>query len=268
MTHLEEKYDSVFLRVSAHDDPREEQDNSEIEISLPGSARQYSRVVGMQVVYVGIPHVFYNIPDDVKLIIEGTTTDVEKAVIPKGFYTVEELLETIKIIINDYAAFEFIDKFSYILNPINGMVSISIERDPLAPAADLFIWKANSIMKKLGFSTDIPIKSPGLNTFHASSMPKLSGPQQIFVCCPEISVDTSDVQAGMNRDVLVCVPVNAAFGETIHFTPNNDIDALHEFGTERAVNTIFLSLRDAFGNLIKIGNHDWTIFMKVYYIDN
>lgn len=256
MTHLEEKYDSAFLRISAHDDEVDDGENSEIEVSLPGSSRMYSRVVGIQVTYVGIPHVFYNIPEDVTL----DTTIGSDYIVPKGFYTATELLEKIKVLFEQNTN---ISDFSYNIDPITKLISFTlIQSQPLT----IYVWNPDSVLKKLGFDTTILI-GHGTHTFTGTSLPKLSGPQQIFICCPEVSVDTADVQAGMNRDVLVCVPVDVDFGETIHFTPNNDVDALHEFGTERSLNTIFLSLRDAYGNLLKMGNSDWTIFMKVYYID-
>lgn len=255
MAHLEQKYDSVFLRISAHDEIKTDGDNSEIEVSIPGSARQYSRVVGIQVLYVGIPHVFYNIPKDVTL-----DTNLGVYVVPKGFYTATELLEKIKALLETSAN---ITNFQHSIDATSKLITFSFDQsNPIA-----YLWSLDPVLKMLGFESGLSF-SQGTNlTFTATSLPKLSGPQQLFICCPEISVDTSDVQAGMNRDVLICIPVDVEFGQTMHFTPNNDIDALHEFGTERAVNNLFLSIRDSFGNVIKMGNHDWTIFLKVYYID-
>lgn len=265
MTHLEEKYDSVFLRISAHD--RNLLDNAEssssFKVKLPGSSRQYSRVVGIQVLYVSIPNVFYNVPDDHNIRIErigGTTHYFD---IPKGQYTIDEILARLETVINT-------GPFSYItlttsLDTYTNQVSLTFT--DTGGFAYAIYW--SDLFAILGFDADqFPITTSVYNSFtlQASHTPRLQGVSEVFVTSPEMSVDTSDVQAGMERDVMVSVPMNVEYGVVAHYTPSHSIMALHEFSTERSINQISLELMDAKGRLLDIHDHDWTIFFKVYYV--
>lgn len=181
--------------------------------------------------------------------------------VPEGFYTVNELMAIMEVLINIE------------LVPVSGTVTFALE-----PYTYLMSYATNGLdgIRFLTEATDNNstlsstiglLDSPTeVTTLIFQEVPQLTGLEQVYIHSTTIAegnlVD-GDVE---NHDILAEVPINVAFGARVFYESMDDeLDSIN-YKSERNYNTITIQLRDVKNNIIKLNGGITTINLKLYYL--
>lgn len=298
MSYLDEKYDSTLVRISSSD--RKEVLQHESSESFSADLEVPYIIHGCQVVTANIPNTFYNISKgtfhfnitytDVGL--GSSLTEVIQGTIGKGQYSDTELLDAfyvaadgilqtktlsypwiprlnrtnMKILSNSHKTQIAFDIPAYFAGlPIGN--TLQIEISDLTP-------EINEVLHHLGWRDNInsvntangdyilTATAPSLGSleFISPYSLDLTGRRIIDVYCPELAST-----APGDPPIVVEVPMTEEWGDVCYYHAPHDFAFLNEYSNPRYISEISLSLRDENGALLDIGNHDWSILVKIFY---
>jgi len=298
MSYLEQKYDSTLVRISSND--RKEDLKHESSETFSANLEVPYMIHGCQVLTAHIPNTFYNISKGTFHFtvtyynsVNGLYTHtVIQGSIAKGQYSDTELLDAF------YTAADGILQTEAMINPwvprlnraetkimdithktrITFDLPIYIAHQPYGNSLTVEISEldeeSNEVLHHLGWRDNINsvntsegdyslvaiTPSVGRLEFTSPYSLDLTGRRIIDVYCPELAAT-----APGDPPIIAEVPMTQEWGDICFYQAPHDFAFLNEYSNPRYISEISLSLRDETGRLLDIGNHDWSILIKIFY---
>lgn len=255
--NLESKYQTTLLRISAHDrTDRNLETNSDFTIDIRSQNSELKRVVAIQIVNVQIPNVFYNIP-------EGQNTfdfdfgGPQTITLTPGQYDIDQLMDEFKKqmdTITGQVAGTTTHEFNDITKKLTFTTAVSISFNSS---------KDNPLAYKLGFGDNDSYT--GI-TFEAPEIINIIGPNTVSVHSPDLSNNVIDYGARSGTVRMICeVPLDKPFGFMCYYRAQSSSDLI-KYKDKRSFNSIRMVLRDTEGRRLDIGNLDWSITVRCFYL--
>lgn len=260
---LDAKYQSRLLRLSAHDRDknRANESNSDFTLDVKSQNNELKKVVAIQVINAQIPNVFYNISTG------QNTFDYEILGVPQPQIVVDE---------GQYELGQFMDKFLSLLDtaltlPL-GSSTYQFNETGSAPDYKVKITSGSAI--EFTSSENNPIAwilgygdaSYTGTQFDAPWIVNLTGPQTVSIHSTQISNPVLDYGASSGTVRMIAqVPLDKPFGQMCYFNVQTSSDLI-KYQSIKSFNQIRLILRDNRGRRLDIGNHDYSLTLKVYFL--
>jgi len=298
MSYLDQKYDSTLIRVSSND--RKEDLKHESSESFSANIGVPYMIHGCQVLTAHIPNTFYNISEGTfhftvthySVPFNIHTHVVIQGSIAKGQYSDTELLdafytaadtilltesvnhswmprlnrtETKIMDITHKTRITFDSPSSFVNEAAGNSVTIEISKfdDIDNEVLHHLGWRdnINSVNTAAG-DYSLVVLAPGLGSLEFTSPYSLdlTGRRIIDVYCPELAAT-----APGDPPIIAEVPMTQEWGDICFYQAPHDFAFLNEYSNPRYISEISLSLRDEKGRLLDIGNHDWSVLVKIFY---
>lgn len=296
MAYLDKKYDCTLVRISSSDRKEDLQHESSEQFSA--NLEVPFMIHGSQVLTANIPNTFYNISKGTFHFtitytdnINGTVhvNEIEGAV-EKGQYTDTELLDAFhtaaeaelkalshlswipsfnradtKILEQSYKTRIAFDLPSSLSSVYGNSLSIEISK-----LDDVH----NEVLHHLGWRDNINSVNPaegdyilttltpalGKMEFTSPYSLDLTGRRIIDIYSPELAST-----APGDPPIIAEVPMTQEWGDVCFYHASHDFAFLNEYSNPRYISEVSLSLRDEKGDLLDIGNHQWSILLKIFY---
>ena len=187
---------------------------------------------------------------------KDTSNTLRSITLDDGNYDIDTLLDTLTTKMNVYSG-----TYSLSYSNINYKITITGDNDFEIITSD----NENTIWDILGFKQDTDLT--GSSSYTASHIFNLSQePSYIYIKSSLIQGSKDKIMTANNdkRKSYLCslckIPLDAQFGELIHYKPNLDL----KFETEeRTMNTIRFWLEDRNGNLLPM-DREWSLSLILY----
>lgn len=264
MDLIDSKYQSRLLRLSAHDRKKNRQNetNSDFTLDVKSQNSELKKIVAVQVINAQIPNVFYNIPDGLNTFsYEVGAVPQPDIVIPPGQYELGQLMDVLLGLLDTALALPP-NSSTYVFN--DGQVTdFKVKITTGAPVSFNSDENDNPIAFKLGFGKQTYADG---TEFDAPFIVNLIGPHTVSVHSTQISNPVLDYGASSGTIRLIAqVPLDNPFGQMCYFDAKTSSDLI-KYQKVKNWNQIRLILRDNQGRRMDIGNHDWSITLKVWYL--
>jgi hypothetical protein len=217
----------------------------------------------VQVINAQIPNVFYNIPNGLNTFsYEVGGVSQPDIVIPAGQYELSLLMDTFLGLLDNALALPA-GSSSYDFNEPNQTPDFKVKLTTGSPISFTSDENDNPIAFKLGFGDQ---SYPDGTQFDAPWIVNLVGPHTISVHSFQISNPVLDYGATSGTIRLIAqVPLDKPFGQMCYFDAKTSSDLI-KYQQIKNWNQIRLILRDNQGRKMDIGNHDWSVTLKVWYL--
>jgi len=259
---LDAKTFSKYVRISSHD--RDFNDTSQtassFKVNIPSHSREFTALVGCQVVSAHIPNLFYNINEYNNSFTFTTIGDglPHTIVVPEGQYSSTELVDDLIALIDA----ELSSSNSYSVADNTFKLTLTFSEDvKFTPSID-----TNGLPVILGWG-EREIEYTTTASSITSPYPiDLSGVDAVYVHTRELSAGLTDFDiSGQDVHPIVSVPLNVSFGQVAYYQSQDSTTGLIRFRNQRAITEINLRLRDSRGRLLDLNGSDMTVVVKIYF---
>lgn len=254
--NLESKYQTTLLRISAHDrTERELETNSDFTIDIRSQNSELKKVVAVQIINAQIPNVFYNIPDGQNTF-DFDYGGAQTITLTPGQYDIEQLMDEFNKQMDTITG-QVAGTTTYDFNDITKKLSFTT-----AATISFDSSKDNPLIYKLGFSNG----SYTGTQFDAPEIINIIGPNTVSIHSPDLSNNVIDYGARSGTVRMICeVPLDKPFGFMCYYRAQSSSDLI-KYKSVRAFNSIRMVLRDTEGRRLDIGNLDWSITVRCFYL--
>lgn len=254
--NLESKYQTTLLRISAHDrTERELETNSDFTIDIRSQNSELKKVVAVQIVNAQIPNVFYNIPDGQNTF-DFDYGGPQTITLTPGQYDISQLMDEF-VTQMDTITGQVAGTTTYAFNDITKKLSFTV-----AVPISFDSSKDNPLIYKLGFGDD----SFTGTQFDAPEIINIIGPNTVSIHSPDLSNNVIDYGARSGTVRMICeVPLDKPFGFMCYYRAQSSSDLI-KYKNKRSFNNIRMVLRDTEGRRLDIGNLDWSITVRCFYL--
>lgn len=262
MDQLETKYQTILLRLSAHDRAeRPNETNSDFTLDVRSQNIELKKITAITVVNCQIPNVFYNIRAPYSTFNFTDEFDNEcTATVADGNYDVNQfMLELMKQI--DIALSLPEGSSTYEFNEITYKVSFTTG----AIIKFYSTEDSNELAYRMGFGDDATLQYSG-TTFNGINIIDLTGPHIVSIHSPDLARGALDYGSRSGTVKMIAqIPLDKPFGFLCYYSSNSSADLI-KYQSPKSLNQIRLILRDVKGRRLDIGTMDWNITIRVYYL--
>ena len=257
---------SYRIRISSHDRDRKRgnESNSRFTINTRVNNLRNISFVALKIDSVHIPNIFPNVPQNsaFRFNIGGVERTVYVNQSKSAYETSSTLCTKLDTLLTSYSV-------SVRTNPNDETVEFT-----QTGGSVFYVYPAdrtnNYVAYLLGFSQDIASESTTISgdTISPRHEPRLNVDNS---CCViqsrAFGQPTYDVSAPGNGEVfhLVSVPMDVPYGVYAHYSPPNNSDTLRWSSPKPLSNTWDFKLRNWHGEIMDIGDHDWSMVITLIY---
>ena len=256
---------SKIIRINSHDREfdRTNQSNSNFTLNVPSYASEFSKVVGVQIVQVSLPNIFYNIPEGRNTWAFQVGGSDEEISIPGDI---------------QYSASSFITalELSFNANPTLSALGTGLTTIALDPTTFklTFVFPSNTISWVSDQKNYLSVKSgfgfseteySGTNIYITPSTITLSGPNICYIRSNQLSANSSDFDRSGDVGTICYVVLDNAFGEICNYNIQDSTSSLIRYRNSRNITNIDIKLSNKFGEALDIQEHGINIIAKIYY---
>ena len=258
-----------LVKISSEDRDPESISASDFVVSY-NNAPCMSNVNRLAVKNVIVPNVFYNINNTGYNIHNNgnnvvTINNISDAfeftlTIPRGNYTVDELITAINLLLSGAG------------------VGLILSQDTVTKklvftsTGDLFGYSTDRLGGYLGMINPPPLNGAGVLVYELEGFVNLSGVKEVYISSSRMS-DGSHlvVPFGGSKPVIAAVPITVGFGEfQTYISPSLELDEIifPSYSAGSNLRTIDIQVRDNFGNILDTGGLPTTMTCKVFHLQN
>lgn len=259
MDQLETKYQTILLRLSAHDRvDRPNETNSDFTLDVRSQNVELKKIAAITVVNAQIPNVFYNITEPFNVFYFTDENDNElEATVASGNYDINqfmtELLKQIDIALGlpeGTSTHEF--------NEITYKLKFTI-------GATIKFYSTFELAYRMGFGDSSTFQYTG-TTFEGTNIVDLTGPHVVSIHSPDLARGTLDYGSRSGTVKMIAqIPLDKPFGFLCYYNSSSSADLI-KYQSPKSLNQIRLILRDVKGRRLDIGTLDWNITLRIYYL--
>ena len=262
MDQLETKYQTILLRLSAHDRvDRPTESNSDFTLDVRSQNIELKKIAAITVVNAQIPNVFYNItePYNTFYFTDEFDTDLT-ATVPSGNYNIDQFMtELLKQIDISLGLPEGTSTHEF--NEITYKLKFTIG----ATIKFYSTEEGNELAYRMGFGDDDTVQYTG-TTFEGTNIVDLTGPHVVSIHSPDLARGTLDYGSRSGTVKMIAqIPLDKPFGFLCYYNSSSSADLI-KYQSPKSLNQIRLILRDVKGRRLDIGTLDWNITLRIYYL--
>ena len=254
---------SKIIRINSHDREflRTNESNSNFTLNIPSYASEFSKVVGLQVIQVSLPNVFYNIPEGRNTWQFKVGASNEEISIPSDIqYSATSFITALETAFTANATLGAFGATTISLDPTTFKLSFTFPTNTISWISD----QKNYLSVKSGFGFS-ETEYTGTNIFITPSTIALSGPNIIYIRSNQLSANSSDFDRSGDIGTIAYVALENAFGEVCNYSIQDSTSSLIRYRNARNITNIDIKLSNKFGEALDVGEHDLNIIAKLYY---
>ena len=254
---------SKIIRINSHDRQfdRKNQSNSNFTLNVPSYAAEFGKVVGLQVIQVSLPNVFYNIPEGRNTWQFKVGASVEEISIPSDIqYRAASFITALETSFNANATLSAFGATTITLDPQTFKLTFTFPTNTISWVSD----QKNYLSVKSGFGFS-ETEYSGTNVFITPSTIALSGPNICYIRSNQLSANSSDFDRSGDVGTLTYIVLDKGFGEVCNYNIQDSTSSLIRYRNARNLTNIDIRLSNKFGEPLDVGQHDINIIAKIYY---
>lgn len=254
---------SKIIRINSHDREfkRTNESNSNFTLNIPSYASEFSKVVGLQIIQVSLPNVFYNIPEGRNTWAFKVGASQEEISIPGDIqYSAASFMAALELAFNANVTLSAFGVTTITLDSTTFKLSFVFPTNTISWVSD----QKNYLSVKSGFGFS-QTEYSGTNIFITPSTIALSGPNLCYIRSNQLSANSSDFDRSGDVGTICYVLLDNPFGEICNYNIQDSTSSLIRYRNSRNITNIDIKLSNKFGESMDVGAHDLNIIAKIYY---
>lgn len=271
MSYLEENFDSILIRISAHDAIDQGQqlvNTGRFSVNLSSTAQRiFDGVRAIQFCNASIANTFYNIPSGQNTLqYTDSVSGLHTWTLQPGQYSLDAVREALKNQLESTTG-------STVNVSVNGITS-RLRIEITAPVAEVTFHASTYTTNPLGYILGMsPIFSADLTSsggvLEFPDLPRLQGVTDVIINCPQIAIRPTPDMGGVasSENYVARIPMNVPFGSVAHYDVQESLSHIFDYNrTQQSMGSLDIFLTDDRDNPIDPNGADWSFTIKVFTV--
>lgn len=271
MAYLEENFDSILIRISAHDAVDQglgPENTARFQVNLSATAQRiFDGVRAIQFVNASIPNTFYNVPAGRNFTqYIDTVSGLNTFELEPGQYSVNSLMEKLQTALATSTG----QTVAVSLDDITQRIKIEITGGAEVTFPQANYTNLNPLGYILGMSE---LKSGDLTSVGGvlvfPDLPRLQGVTDVIINCSQIAIrPTPDIGGVASSEYYVArIPMDVPFGSVAHYDVQESVSHIFDYNrTTQSIGTLDIFLTDDRDLPLDLNGADWSFTLKVFTI--
>lgn len=271
MAYLEENFDSILIRISAHDAIDQglvPQSTSSFQVNLSATAQRiFDGVRAIQFCNATIPNTFYNVPAGRNWTqYTDSVSGLNTFELAPGQYSINSIMDHLKTILSASTG----QTVTVNIDDVTKKVKITITGGAEVTFPQANFANMNPLGHILGMSEIIPgdLTSVG-GVLEFPDLPRTQGVTDVIINCSQIAIrPTPDIGGVASAEHYVArIPMNVPFGAVAHYDVSESVSHIFDYNrTTQSIGTLDIYLTDDRDMPLDLNGADWSFTLKVFTI--